>query len=58
LRHLGFAERARGSHHVFSRDGVEELINLQHDGSQAKVYQVKQVRAVLAKYGLGDEDDA
>jgi len=22
LRHLGFAERIRGSHHIFTRDGV------------------------------------
>ena len=53
LRHLGFEERTRGSHHVFRRAGVEELINLQRDGDKAKVYQVRQVRAVLTKYGLG-----
>lgn len=29
LQHLGFIERIRGSHHVFSREDVEELINLQ-----------------------------
>jgi hypothetical protein len=37
---------------VFRRAGVEELINLQRDGDKAKVYQVRQVRAVLTKYGL------
>ena len=52
LRHLGFEERTRGSHHVFRRAGVEELINLQRDGDKAKVYQVRQVRAILTKYGL------
>ena len=52
LRHLGFEERIRGSHHVFRRAGVEELINLQRDGDKAKVYQVRQVRAILTKYGL------
>jgi hypothetical protein len=52
LRHLGFEERTRSSHHVFRRAGVEELINLQRDGDKAKVYQVRQVRAVLTKYGL------
>ena len=40
LRHLGFEERVRGSHHVFRRAGVFEQINLQRDGSKAKVYLV------------------
>ena len=60
LRRLGFEERTRGSHHVFRRSGVEELINLQRDSDKAKVYQVRQVRAVLVRYGLttieGDEE--
>jgi hypothetical protein len=37
---------------MFGRAGVEELINLQRDGDKAKVYQVRQVRAILTKYGL------
>jgi predicted RNA binding protein YcfA (HicA-like mRNA interferase family) len=53
LRHLGFEERQRGSHHLFSHPAVEELINLQTAGAQAKVYQVRQVRTILLKYGLG-----
>ncbi len=56
LRHLGFEERARGggsSHRVFKRAGVEELVNLQRAGTNAKPYQVRQVRAVIVKYGLG-----
>lgn len=52
LRQLGFTERTKGSHHVFRRAGVEEMINLQRDGDKAKVYQVRQVRAVLSKHGL------
>ncbi len=28
LTRLGFEERSRGSHHIFVRPGVEELINL------------------------------
>ena len=52
LLRLGFAERTRGSHHVFSREGIEERINLQESGAKAKPYQVKQVRAVIVKYGL------
>ncbi len=59
LRHLGFDERTRGSHHLFRKSGIAELINLQREGSKAKVYQVPQVRAVLLKYrlvGEGGED--
>jgi predicted RNA binding protein YcfA (HicA-like mRNA interferase family) len=36
LRSLGFDERTRGSHHIFVRPGVEELVNLQRDGAKAK----------------------
>ena len=50
LRHLGFDERIRGSHHLYRREGVEELLNLQREGNTAKPYQVRQVRAVMAKY--------
>ncbi len=56
LDHLGFAERVRGDHHIFARDGVPEILNLQPRGSQAKPYQVKQVREVIVRHGLaGDE---
>ena len=58
LRRLGFDERTRGSHHVFRKQDVQELINLQRDGNKAKVYQVRQVRAVLLKYGLRGASDA
>jgi hypothetical protein len=44
----------KGSHHIFRKAGVEEKINLQRDGNNAKPYQVKQVRAVLLKYKFGE----
>jgi len=54
LRHLGFDERIRGSHHIFTRDDVEEILNLQPRGDgKAKPYQVKQVRNGIIKYKLG-----
>ncbi len=40
LQGLDFQERVRGSHHIYSRDGVMEIINLQAKGSKAKPYQV------------------
>ncbi|HLG17213.1 MAG TPA: type II toxin-antitoxin system HicA family toxin [Blastocatellia bacterium] len=58
LRHLGFDERIRGSHHIFTKDGVEEILNLQPKGAKAKPYQLKQVRRVIARHKLaGDSDD-
>jgi hypothetical protein len=53
LRSLNFEERIRGSHHIFSREGVEEILNMQPKGAKAKAYQVKQVRRVILKYRLG-----
>jgi len=58
LRGLGFDERIKGSHHIFSREGVVEILNLQPKGANAKPYQVQQVRKVILRYHLaGDEDD-
>jgi len=56
LRRLGFSERIRGDHHIFTKNGVEEIINLQPQGNKAKPYQVKQVRVVIVKYHLSGED--
>ncbi len=53
LTALGFQERVRGDHHIFSKSGVLEIINLQPRGSKAKPYQVKQVRNLVTKYRLG-----
>jgi len=55
LLRLGFEERIRGSHHLFRKAGIQERLNLQRDGRHAKVYQVRQVRAVLLRYRLGGE---
>ena len=53
---LGFHERIKGDHHIFTKTGVEEILNLQPQGSKAKLYQVKQVRNVIVRYKLGPED--
>ena len=55
LKRLGFSERIRGYHHIFTRDGVSEILNLQPLGHNAKAYQVKQVRKVILQYKLGDD---
>ena len=52
----GFDERIRGDHHILSRTGVAEILNLQHLGNgMAKAYQVKQVRSAILKYKLVKE---
>lgn len=57
LLDLGFQERIRWSHHIFSKEGVEEILNLQpKDGGKAKPYQVKQVRQIILKYSLGGQE--
>ncbi len=53
LLHLGFSERkGKGSHRLFTRQGVEEIINLQPAGKKAKPYQVRQVREIVIGYNL------
>lgn len=52
LQRLGFELRLRGHHHLFSREGVVEILNLQPRGATAKPYQVRQVRRVILRYRL------
>ena len=56
MRYLGFEERVRGSHHLFDKEGVVEIVNLQSRGGHAKPYQVRQVRRLILKYKLGADD--
>jgi predicted RNA binding protein YcfA (HicA-like mRNA interferase family) len=56
LRHLGFSERqTRGSHRIFHKEGVAEIINLQPRGREGKPYQMKQIRQIMLKYGMTGE---
>lgn len=57
LEYLGFSLRVKGSHRIFSKNGVEEIINIQPNGTKCKNYQVKQIRALLIKYKLATEVD-
>ena len=56
LESLGFEQRIRGDHHIFTRSDVEEILNLQPKGSKAKPYQVKQARAVLLRHKILSEN--
>ncbi|MGO9482324.1 MAG: type II toxin-antitoxin system HicA family toxin [Candidatus Kryptoniota bacterium] len=59
LLNLNFTERIKGDHHIFHRENVAEIMNLQplRDG-KAKAYQVRQVRNLLVKYKLHEERNA
>lgn len=55
LDRLDFRCRIKGDHFIYTKDGVEEIINLQPAGNRAKPYQVKQVRNIILKYQLGGD---
>lgn len=57
LSKFGFEERIKESHHIFTKNGTEEIINIQPIGAKAKAYQVKQVRNLILKYKLGASDE-
>jgi predicted RNA binding protein YcfA (HicA-like mRNA interferase family) len=57
LKQLGFQVRVKGSHPIFTKPGVDEIINLQPKAKHAKAYQVRQVRELILKYKLADNED-
>jgi len=58
LYKLGFDEHIRGGHYIFTKKGVEEILNLQHQNGKAKAYQIKILRAVILKYQLGTKNES
>jgi predicted RNA binding protein YcfA (HicA-like mRNA interferase family) len=52
LKRLGFDERIKGNHHIFTRDDVEEILNIQPKEGKGEPYQVKQVRDIILKYQI------
>ena len=54
LYRLDFKERIRGDHHILTKQGISEIINIQPKEGKAKPYQVKQIRNLILKYKLGD----
>ena len=59
LLYFNFMLRTKGSHHIFYKDDIEEIINIQpkKDGN-AKAYQVRHIRDIFLKYELGGKIDA
>jgi hypothetical protein len=54
--HVGFSKRGgKGSHVVYEKDGVEEILTFQDRMRMAKSYQVRQLLAMIEKYQLGEK---
>ncbi|MEW6266461.1 MAG: type II toxin-antitoxin system HicA family toxin [Thermodesulfobacteriota bacterium] len=49
--------RVRGSHHIFGRPGIKELVNLQEVKGQAKPYQIRQFLRLVERYNINMEDE-
>jgi predicted RNA binding protein YcfA (HicA-like mRNA interferase family) len=56
LKKSGFEERIKRSHHIFTKDDIEEIINIQPVKSVTKIHQVKQVRNLILKYKMSLEE--
>ncbi len=55
---FGFRFRGgKGSHRIYVRDGVREMLNFQNVKGKAKPYQVKQLLKIVEKYELLEEEN-
>jgi len=54
LRDLGFTERVRGSHHIFARPDIEEIVNLQPRRGKAKALSNPQMQTRSWRWWLVD----
>jgi hypothetical protein len=57
LIRLEFTERVKGGHHIFFKEDIEEIINIQSKKGLAKPYQVKQIRNIIVKYKLAEDEE-
>ncbi len=56
LRVFGFNYRdGKGSHRVFTRKEMREILTIQHVKCRVKIYQVKQFLKLVEKYNLLEE---
>jgi predicted RNA binding protein YcfA (HicA-like mRNA interferase family) len=49
--------RVNGSHHIFVHPAIDEMVNLQKVGSEAKPYQVRQFLSLVERHNLQMGDD-
>jgi len=58
VRGFGFElSRTKGSHHIYFRPDIPELVNLQNVKGQAKPYQIRQFLKLIEKHDLKLEDE-
>jgi len=58
VKGFGFKlSRTDGSHHIFARPDIPELVNLQDVKGQAKPYQIRQFLKLVEKHNLRLEDE-
>ena len=58
VRGFGFElSRTDGSHHIFMKPDIPELVNLQNIKGQAKPYQIRQFLKLVEKHNLKLEDE-
>lgn len=55
LDSFGFHLRIKGDHFIYTKEGVDEILNIQPKSNMAKPYQVKQVRNIIVKYRIGGD---
>jgi len=49
--------RESGSHHIYMRPGIPQLVNLQDVNGQVKPYQIRQFLRLVEKYNLTMEEE-
>lgn len=56
LKRLGFEERIKGDHHIFIRDDIEEILNIQSREGKGKPYQVNKsgILSLNIKFNSGN----
>ncbi len=58
VKGFGFdLSRTDGSHHIFVKSDIPELVNLQNIKGQAKPYQIRQFLKLVEKHNLKLEDE-
>jgi len=58
VKGFGFElSRTDGSHHIFARPDIPELVNLQNVRGQAKPYQMRQFLKLVEKHNLKLENE-
>ena len=53
IESFGFVHtRGKGSHEIFKRKGIAEIVNIQNHNGKAKPYQIEQFLSLVEKYNL------